>query len=166
MSKKVIRVATVVDLPSLLMIVNESIRNTVAIYDYDERTLKEQEIWFTDKAKSGFPVVVAELDNIIVGFGSYGTFKAKKGYDFTVEHSVYVLPEYKGLGFGNLLLSDLIKRAKEQELHVMIGYIDASNTASIDFHKKFGFVETGHLKQVGFKFGKWLDVKLMQLILN
>ncbi len=165
MSKKVIRIATAADLPSILSIVNESILNTVAIYDYEARSLEAQETWFDEKMRYGFPVIVAELDDVIAGFGSYGTFKAKRGYDLTVEHSVYVLPEYKGQGFGNLLLSDLIQRAIAQKLHVMIGYVDASNNASIALHKKFGFEESGHLKQVGFKFGQWLDVKLMQLTL-
>ncbi len=165
-TKAKIRAATKSDLPQILTIVNESIRNTVAIYDYDERTLEEQITWFDDKITFGFPVLVATLDELIVGFGSYGTFKSKTGYDATVEHSVYVSPEFIEKGIGRLILTSLIRSAKAQKLHVMIGYIDASNEESINFHKKFGFVECGHLKQVGYKFGKWLDVKLMQLTLE
>lgn len=162
----IVRAATASDLSQILDIVNESIRNTVAIYDYDERTLDDQIIWFNDKIKSDFPVLVATLDQTVVGFGSYGSFKAKAGYDNTVEHSVYVVPQFVGKGIGKLILSHLIALAKQKKLHVMIGYIDASNIESINFHKKFGFVESGHLKQVGYKFGKWLDVKLMQLMLE
>lgn len=90
----------------------------------------------------------------------------KIGYQFTVEHSVYVAPEFIGKGIGKQLLLALIVLAKDEGYHTMIGGTDAANTGSIAFHRKFGFVETGILKEVGFKFGKWLDLQFMQLILK
>lgn len=161
-----IRNATTVDLRAILSIVNHAIAHTTAIYDYDERSLDAQKAWFDEKMSEGFPVIVAELEGNVVGFGAYGTFKPKVGYRFTVEHSVYVADGLTGKGIGKLLLARLIELAKAQKIHMMVGYIDADNTGSIAFHKQFGFSESGVLKEVGFKFGKWLDVSMMQLRLD
>ena len=164
--KIIIRPATADDLPSILEIVNHAILNTTAIYDYDARTLAEQKAWFEEKQTSQFPVVVAANDDEVLGFGTFGAFRIKVGYRFTVEHSVYVTEKAIGKGIGKLILQKLIDLAKEQNYHSMIGVIDASNSGSIEFHKKFGFVEAGILKQAGYKFDKWLDVSLMQLLLK
>jgi len=161
-----IRPATVADLPAILGIVNHAILNTTAIYDYDARTLQEQQAWFEEKQTSQFPVIVAEHNDKVVAFGTFGAFRIKIGYRFTVEHSVYVADKVIGKGIGKLILQKLIDLAKEQKYHSMIGVIDASNSGSIEFHKKFGFIETGVLKEAGFKFDKWLDVSLMQLLLK
>lgn len=161
-----IRPATLADLPAILEIVNYAILNTTAIYDYEARTLEEQKTWFEEKQTSQFPVIVAELTNEVLGFGTFGTFRIKVGYRFTIEHSVYVTDKATGKGIGKLILQKLIDLAKEQNYHSMIGVIDASNSGSIEFHKKFGFVEAGVLKQAGYKFDKWLDVSLMQLLLK
>lgn len=162
----IIRPATHEDLPAILEIVNHAILNTTAIYDYDARTLEQQRAWFEDKQTSRFPVIIAENNNKVVGFGTLGAFRVKVGYRFTVEHSVYVADNAIGKGIGKLILQKLIDLAKEQNYHSMIGVIDASNSGSIEFHKKFGFKETGVLKEVGYKFDKWLDVSLMQLFLK
>lgn len=162
----IIRPAKTEDLPSILEIVNHAILYTTAIYDYAARTLEEQQVWFEEKQASKFPVIVAEFDNEVIGFGTYGTFRVKIGYRFTVEHSVYVNDKATGKGIGKLLLQRLIDLAKEQQHHSMIGVIDASNSGSIAFHKKFGFEEAGVLKEAGYKFDKWLDVSLMQLLLK
>jgi phosphinothricin acetyltransferase len=122
--------------------------------------------WFEDKLAKKFPVIVADYNGVAVGFGSYGTFREKIGYQYTVEHSVYVAEAFIGKGIGKLLLSHLIQLAKDEGYHTMIGGIDAANTGSIAFHKKLGFVENGILKEVGFKFGQWLDLQFMQLLLN
>lgn len=161
-----IRPATTEDLPAILKIVNHAILHTTAIYEDHLRTLATQTTWYEDKILHGFPVIVACHNAQVVGFGAYGTFRQKTGYRFTVEHSVYVADGFTGKGIGKLLLGELITLAKSQQLHVMIGGIDASNTASITFHKQFGFTENGLFPEVGFKFGKWLDLQLMQLILN
>lgn len=161
-----IRPATVADLPKILEIVNHAILNTTAIYDYDSRNLEQQRTWFDEKQSSQFPIIVAEYNKEVMGFGTFGPFRIKIGYRFTVEHSVYVSEKYVGKGIGKLILQRLIELAKENKFHTMIGVIDASNSGSIEFHKKFGFIETGLLKEVGYKFDKWLDVCLMQLLLK
>ncbi|RZK11626.1 MAG: N-acetyltransferase family protein [Flavobacterium sp.] len=162
----IIRPATTEDLPSILEIVNHAILHTTAIYDYDARTLEQQNAWFEEKQTSDFPVIVAALDNEVLGFGTFGSFRVKIGYRFTVEHSVYVKDKAIGKGIGKLILQKLIDLAKAQNYHSMIGVIDASNSGSVAFHKKFGFEEAGVLKQAGYKFDKWLDVSLMQLLLK
>ena len=164
--KVTIRPAAANDLHGILAIVNHAILYTTAIYDYEPRTIEAQQQWFDDKMKEHFPVIVAEADAKIVGFASYGAFNPKVGYRRTVEHSVYVADGLSGNGIGKQLLYELISLAKSQKLHVMVGLIDASNIRSIEFHKKFGFTENSILKEVGFKFGKWLDVQFMQLILD
>lgn len=158
-----IQKATFSDVNSILEIVNDAILNTTSIYDYDLRTCEEQTEWFLLKEKNNFPVFVAVLNNEIVGFGTYDSFRSKVGYRFTVEHSVYVKEGFAGKGIGKLLLEQLISTAKSENYHVMIGVIDASNENSIRFHEKFGFESIGILKEVGFKFNRWLDANLMQL---
>jgi phosphinothricin acetyltransferase len=108
---------------------------------------------------------VAVEKELVVGFGTYGTFREKIGYQFTIEHSVYVQAEQQGKGIGKALLNQLIVQAKTEGYHVMIGGIDANNAESIAFHQKMGFVIVGHLKEVGFKFENWLDLCFMQRIL-
>lgn len=161
-----IRPATASDLPEILAIVNHAIAHTTAIYDYEPRTLELQNEWFADKLAHKFPVIAAEYNGKTIGFASYGTFRVKAAYQFTVEHSVYVSDDFIGKGIGKLLLAELIQLAKSQNMHVMIGCIDAANAPSIAFHKKFGFKESGICREVGFKFGKWLDLQFMQLILK
>ena len=161
-----IRPASSNDLLAILDIVNYSILNTTANYNYDIQTIEVQKKWFEDKQLLHFPVIVAESNEQVVGFGTYGTFREKIGYQYTVEHSVYVSDRFTGKGIGKLLLEELIHLAKKQGYHTMIGAIDAENSESIAFHKKFGFVESGIIKEVGFKFDKWLDLLFMQLILK
>jgi phosphinothricin acetyltransferase len=158
-----IRTATPSDLPSILKIVNHAIANTTAIYDYNPRSLEDQTIIFETKKTKGFPLFIAEFENEILGFGTYDTFRTKLGYRFTVEHSVYVKEGFAGKGIGALLLQKLIETAKQEKYHLMIGVIDASNENSIRFHERFGFQSMGILKEVGFKFDRWLDANLMTL---
>ena len=161
----ILRPATINDLEKILEIVNHSILHTTANYNYDIQTLEIQTKWFDDKKAKNLPIVVADLDGEVVGFGSYGQFREKIGYQYTVEHSVYVVDHIIGKGIGSQLLTELIRLAKEQGLHVMIGAIDADNAGSIAFHEKFGFVAIGTIREVGYKFDHWLDLVFMQLIL-
>ena len=154
------------DVPGILAIMNHNILHSTAVYDYDPKNVQEIEAWFQEKQEAGWPVIVADENGSVVGYGTYGTFRYKQGYRFTVEHSVYVAESYAGKGIGKLLLSELITIAKASGYHTMIGGIDAQNTASIAFHKKFGFKEAGTIKEAGFKFGRWLDVTFMQLMLD
>ncbi|MDR7212626.1 N-acetyltransferase family protein [Flavobacterium piscis] len=160
-----IRPATINDLENILEIVNYSILHTTANYSYDIQTLEIQKKWFYDKVSKKMPVIVADLEGKVVGFGSYGQFREKIGYQYTIEHSVYVVEDVIGKGVGSRLLTELIQLAKEQGYHVMIGAIDANNAGSIAFHEKFGFTVTGTVREVGYKFNHWLDLVFMQLIL-
>ena len=161
-----IRKATIEDVPEILDIVNFSILHTTANYNYDVQSLETQLKWFADKQSKNYPIIVADYNGKAIGFGTYGMFREKIGYQYTVEHSVYVEDAFTGKGIGKLLLTQLIQLAKDEGYHVMVGGIDADNAGSIAFHKQFGFTEAGILKQTGFKFGKWLDLLFMQLILE
>ena len=154
------------DAIAILDIINYNILNATALYDYTIRTLEQQEAILETKLQSGFPVIVAENNGEVVGFGMYAEFRFREAYKFTVEHSVYVSHNHQGLGIGKLLLTELIQLAKQQGLHTMIGVIDAENQKSIDFHHQFGFKTVGIIKESGFKFNRWLDSVFVQLILE
>ena len=154
------------DLSIILEIMNEAIENTTAIYDYYPRNIKFVETWFAKKQSDSLPVIVCEINNQAVAYGTYGSFRAWTAYKFSVEHSIYVHKDYQGRGIGKLLLAALISAAKEGGYHTMIAGIDASNEKSCAFHSQFGFEEAGRIKEVGYKFDRWLDLVFMQLILK
>lgn len=154
------------DAIAILDIINYNILNATALYDYSIRSLAQQESILESKIQAGFPVIVAENNGVVVGFGMYSEFRFREAYKFTVEHSVYVQQNSQGLGIGKLLLTELIQLAKKQGLHTMIGVIDAENQKSIDFHHQFGFKTVGVIKESGFKFNRWLDSVFVQLILE
>src|SRR5687768_15569435 len=135
--KTIIRPATTNDLPAILDILNYNILHSTAVYEYETKELPYMEQWFTERQQAGWPVIVAEENGILLGYASYGTFRVRPAYQYTVEHSVYVSNEHIGKGIGRILLNELIELAKKQGLHSMIGCIDAENKSSIDFHKKF-----------------------------
>jgi phosphinothricin acetyltransferase len=136
------------------------------VYDYKPHTLEMRQAWFKTKQEQGFPVFVADLEGKVAGFSSIGPFRAWAAYKYSVENSVYVSAEKRGMGIGKLLIPPLIEAAKQLQMHTIIASIDATNDVSIGLHKRFGFEETAHFKQVGYKFGRWLDLKFLQLILN
>ena len=151
----------------ILAIFNEAIANSTALYDYRPRAAESMVGWFEAKTKGRYPVIGIEDDSgTLVGFGSYGAFRAWPAYKYTVEHSVYVDSECRGRGVGRLLLEALIERAKTQHYHVLIGGIDGDNAVSIKMHKKFGFTFCGEVREAGFKFGRWLHLHFYQLILS
>ena len=163
----VIRNATEDDVASILAIVNHSIMHTTSNYNYDVNDLETQQVWFRDRMSKGFPIIVATgEDGRVAGFGSFGNFREKKGYQHTVEHSVYVDKDMLGRGIGSLLLARLIQIARDKGLHCMIGVVDADNKLSIAFHEKFGFATAGTFREVGFKFDRWLDAVFMTLLLD
>jgi L-amino acid N-acyltransferase len=151
---------------AILEILNDAIVSSTALYDYRPREPASMAAWFQSKAQGGFPVWGA-LDEAerLVGFATYGTFRAWPAYKYSVEHSVYVSQLHRGHGVGKTLMRQLIQSATEQELHVMIGGIDAENASSVAFHEQLGFQHCGTVKQAGFKFGRWLDLAFYQLIL-
>ncbi|HOB65937.1 GNAT family N-acetyltransferase [Ottowia sp.] len=153
--------------PAILDILNDAIVTSTALYDYQPRTLASMRGWFDAKAAGGFPVIGAvHEDGTLLGFASYGTWRAFPAYKYTVEHSVYVHKDARGRGLASLLMRALIDAARAQGKHVLVGAIDAANGASIALHQQLGFVHAGTVRQAGFKFGRWLDVAFYQLILD
>ena len=159
-----IRPATRADLPGILEIYNEAVLNTTATYDYEPRTLEHRLAWFEDHLKNDYPVFVAESDaGRIAGWSALNRYHDRMGYRFTTENSVYVAADQRGKGIGKLLLAPLIQAARERGFHAILAAIDAANEASIRLHAAFGFERVGCFNEVGFKFGRWLDVAYMEL---
>lgn len=161
-----IRPYQISDAETIVGILNHYILNSTALYDYAVRTTEEQQAIFDEKIKKGFPVIVATIDDAVVGFGYYSEFRFREAYKFTVEHSVYVAQNEHGKGIGKIVLQNLIDLAKQQKLHTMIAVIDTENKTSISFHEQFGFETVGNIKESGFKFDRWLHSVIMQLMLE
>lgn len=152
---------------AILAILNEAIVHSTALYDYQPRSRDSMVAWFAARQAGGYPVLGLEDEaGTLLGFASYGTFRAFAAYKYTVEHSVYVHPAHRGRGLGRQLLQALIERARAQGVHVLVGGIDAANSASIALHTQLGFVPCGVIRQAGFKFGRWLDLAFYQRILD
>jgi phosphinothricin acetyltransferase len=161
-----IREATRADAPGLLAIHNEAVLTTTAIWDETEVDLPDRVAWLEQRLAAGFPVLVAEVDGVVAGYASYGPWRPKSGYRLTVENSLYVLASHHGRGLGSALIDELLVRARTTSLHRMVAMIEASNTVSIDLHARRGFRVVGQMSQVGSKFGRWLDLTIMQLDLG
>lgn len=157
-----VRRATREDCPAILAIYNDAVLTTTASYDLQPRTLEHRLAWFDDHAASDYAIFVAECDGQVVGWSSLSRFHDRYGYRFTCENSVYIAATHRGRGIGGLLLAPLLEAAQHRGLHVVIAVIDASNEASIRLHARFGFEPVGHFREVGHKFGRWLDVIYMQ----
>jgi len=152
---------------AILAIFNEAIENSTALYDYKLRTASDMQAWFDAKERKNYPVICIEDDSgELLGFASYGQFRERPAYKYTVEHSVYVDARFRGRGVGRKLLEATIEAAARQDYHVLVGGIDASNATSIKLHESLGFTSCGIVRQAGFKFGRWLDLAFYQLILQ
>lgn len=152
---------------AILAILNEAIVNSTALYDYQPRLPETMLAWWEAKQRGNFPVIGVEDDaGSLLGFASYGHFRAWPAYKYTVEHSVYVDARARGQGVGRALLGAIVLAAEKQDYHVMVGGIDAANAISIKLHESLGFKACGIVKQAGFKFGRWLDLAFYQLILR
>jgi L-amino acid N-acyltransferase YncA len=152
---------------AILAIFNEAILNSTALYDYKPRTMEMMARWFEAKSAGKYPVIGIENDSgELMGFGSYGIFRAWPAYKYSVEHSVYVDARFRGQGAGKRLLREVIAAAQGQDYHVLIGGIDSANAVSIRLHETLGFTHCGTIRQAGFKFSRWLDLSFYQLILS
>ncbi len=154
-------------LEAIRSIFNEAIENSTALYDYQPRSMEFMENWYATKQKGGYPIIGAVNDEgVLMGFASYGPFRAHAAYQYSVEHSIYVDVRFRGQGLGKQFLKRLVTTAEAQGLHTMIGVIDADNQASITLHERHGFQQCGHIREVGYKFGRWLDVVLYSIHLS
>ena len=160
-----LRLATAADLPAINDIYNHYVFHSTCTYQTDPETLEAREAWFCDHSPDRYPVIVAETDSRVVGWGSLSKFRPRTAYAPTAEPSVYIDHEFLGRGLGRILLVDLIARAKAAGFHSLIGGSSADQPASIAVQESLGFVRVAHLKEVGYKFGKWLDVVYLQLML-
>jgi L-amino acid N-acyltransferase YncA len=151
---------------SILAILNDAILHSTALYDYKPRTLEMMTEWFETKAKGNFPVIgIENAADELMGFGTYGTFRARPAYKYSVEHSIYVDARFRGQGIGKRLLQEVIIIAGRQDYHCLVGGIDSANAVSIRLHEHLGFTHCGTIRQAGFKFGRWLDLVFYQLLL-
>ena len=163
----VIRDAVPADLPAILDIYNDAVLNTLAIWNENTVDLSNRQQWFDARQTQAYPIlVIVDHANVPLGYASFGDWRPFEGFRHTVEHSVYVHPDQRGKRLGPQLLAALIERAKACDKHVMVAAIESANSASIHVHKQLGFVTSGRMPQVGIKFGRWLDLTFMQLMLN
>jgi len=153
-------------LPVIREILNDAILNTTALYEYAPRTDESMREWFTVREQGGIPVIGIEWEpGVLAGFATWGPFRPRAAYKYSVEHSVYVDEQFRGEGIGRQLLQALIAAARQRELHMLIAGIDATNVASVALHSSLGFRCCGTVREAGFKFGRWLDLEFWQLIL-
>lgn len=162
-----IRDANASDIEGIVAIYNEAVSNTSAIWNELTVDAGNRAAWLADRQRVGYPVLVAIDDKqTVAGYASFGDWRAFDGYRHTVEHSVYVRKDCRGAGIGKALMVDLIERARAIGKHVMVAGIEAKNVASIELHKGLYFEEVGLLREVGTKFGQWLDLAFLQLKLD
>ena len=156
-------IATIEDAAAICAIQNDVIARTNAILADRPRSLNDVEVWLTERLENDWPVLLAKTeDGEVLGYGTYGPFRSREGYDLTVEHSVQVNEAARGQGIGSMLLSSLINHAKRAGYSMMVGAVDDGNEVSLQFHSKHGFAETGRLPGVARKGGEVLDLVLVQ----
>jgi len=165
----IVRDATQGDLPRIRDLYNALVGSTTGAWTETPETLQERERWFAGQQHAHFPVLVAEHQGDVVGYAAYGSFRGEgrwPGYRYTVEHSVHVDESMWGRGVGRALVDELVERAIASSIHVMVAAVDGANEASIAFHQRLGFEIVGRMPETGIKFGRWLDLVLMQRILG
>jgi L-amino acid N-acyltransferase YncA len=154
------------DVPGILAIFNDVIAHTTAVYREQPVTLEERLRWRESRLSQGYPVLVARDTSGVVGFASFGEFRAWPCYQHTVEHTVHVRADTRGQGIGQSLLVALLPRAQQLGKHVMVAGIDGDNGVSRRLHQRCGFQEVGRFREVGRKFDRWLDLVFMQRLLE
>ena len=161
-----IRDATAADLLPIRDIYNSVLLSSTAIYNDRPVTLEDRDIWWRARVKKKFPVIVAVDESGVLGYGSFGDFRPWPGYRLTVEGTIHIREGVRGQGIGSRLLEELVVRARALGKHVMIAGVDSENSASLHFLTSHGFVAAGELREVGFKFGRYLSLNFLQLFLN
>jgi phosphinothricin acetyltransferase len=160
-----VRLATDADLPGILTIYNHAVEHTTAVFEYRAHTLEMRREWLRAKHAASLPVFVASEGERILGFASYGPFRAWPAYKYSVELSVYVDVTARRQGIGTALVRAVVSDADARGLRVVMAGITADNEISLRLHERLGFREVAHIPQVGYKFGRWLDLKFLQLML-
>lgn len=161
-----VRPATAGDLPAILAIYNDAVLTTTATYDLEPRTIEHRTAWFEEHQRANLPVFVAgTAAGEVIGWSALNRYHERFGYRFTVENSIYIAAPHRGRGIGRRLLAPLIEAAQARGLHVILAGIDAQNVASLRLHAAFGFQQVAHFREVGHKFGRWLDVIYLQRLL-
>ncbi|MBU3191835.1 GNAT family N-acetyltransferase [Clostridium bowmanii] len=161
-----IREAIENDLTNILEIYNDAILNTTSVYDYNPHTIYDRKQWYEKKLQEGYPILVYEENNKVIGFATFGPFRAWPAYKYSVEHSIYVHKIYRNKGIGILLAKEVIRIANEREFATLVAGIDEANEISIKMHEKLGFKYSGTITKAGYKFGKWLNLSFYQLELK
>ena len=156
------------DLPRILEIHNDAVLTTTAVFHYAPQTLETRVVWFEEKRAAGWPVIVVAdaASDVTLGFGSYGPFRAWPAYKYSVEHSVYVHKEARGRGIGRQVVEALLGEADAAGYRTVIAGVVADNAASLALHRRLGFDEVARFRDVGFKFGRWLDLCFLQKMLR
>lgn len=157
-----IREAIEADIAEITAIYNEVLTNSTAIYNDRQATVTERIAWWKSRQEQGYPVFVALIENSIAGFSSFGDFRSWPGYRFTVEGTIHIHASRRGQGIGTELLNVLVEHARKLGKHVMIAGVDAENSASLRFLERFGFERVAHLREVGYKFNRFLDLIFLQ----
>lgn len=157
-----IRDATNADLAAILAIYNDVVGNTTAIYDQRASTFDERQAWFDARRRNNLPILIADLAGEVAGFSSFGEWRGRWGYRYTVEHSVHVRADCRGKGLGRALVEALFPRATALGMHTMLGHIDSAATASLRLHEKMGFRTIGTFREVARLHNRWLDVVAVQ----
>jgi L-amino acid N-acyltransferase len=165
MSTPLIRDATTADVPAIMAIYNYYVLHSTCTYQLEPETLDQRQAWFDLHVRDNYPVVVAETSGQVIGWGSLSRFHARAGYNPTVEASIYIDHEFHRRGLGRIFLQHLIDRARTAGFHTIIGGASGDQLASIALQESLGFERVAHLKEVGQKFGKRLDVIYLQLML-
>jgi L-amino acid N-acyltransferase len=161
-----IRPATEQDIAAITAIYNEAVANSNAVWTEKQDTEAERLAWMKARQALGYPVLVAAEGTTVLGYGSFGDFRAWPGYRYSVEHSVYIHTDHRGRGLGRVIVDELVAAATALGKHVLIAGIDGGNPASLRLHAQAGFVEVGRMPELGRKFGRWLDLVFMQRVLD
>ncbi|MCF6370408.1 GNAT family N-acetyltransferase [Rhizobium halophilum] len=162
-SAPIIRHATEADLPMIMEIYNDAVEHTTAIWNDNRVDLPNRQEWLAARRMRNFPVLVADVDGKVAGYASYGDWRTLDGFRHSAEHSVYVHKDHRGAGLGRDLMTALVEVARERGIHVMIACVEAGNAASIRLHESLGFRNVGTFREVGTKFGRWLDLTCLEL---
>ena len=165
MNEYVVREAVEADQRATLDIYNDAVLHSTSTFDLEPRTWEERQRWF-EEHRPPYELLVAVAANTVVGWGSLSPFRAKPGYRFTAQDSIYVHEHFRRRSIGAALLHLLIETAREGGFHSIMALIDGDNTVSVHLHERFGFRQVGTFPEVGFKFGRWLDVVHMQKVLE